>query len=77
MVSSPAIATVVKMIESLPGPVQDQVVAHLRDYLEDLQDEVQWDASFRKTQYRLVAEAKRVKQQVAEGRAEPMDYDRL
>jgi predicted RNA-binding protein Jag len=67
----------VKMIESLPGPVQDQVVEHLRDYLEDLRDEMQWDASVRLTEYRLVAEAKRARQQVAEGHAEPMDYDRL
>ncbi len=35
---STAIATVVKMIESLPEETQDKVVEHLRDYLEDMKD---------------------------------------
>ena len=77
MVSSPAVATVVKMLESLPEPVQGQVVEHLREYLEDLRDELQWDASFERTQYRLASEAKRVRQEIAEGRAEPLDIDEL
>jgi hypothetical protein len=38
--SSTAIVTVTKM-ESLPEPTQEQVVEHLREYLEDLQDELQ------------------------------------
>ena len=40
---STAIATVVKMIESLPEDAQDQVVEHLRVYLKDLRDERRWD----------------------------------
>lgn len=75
--SSPTTAIVVEMMESLPAAAQERVVEHLRDYLEDLRDEMQWDASVRLTEYRLVAEAKRARQQVAEGHAEPMDYDRL
>jgi hypothetical protein len=75
--SSTAIATVIKMMESLPEPVQDQVVDHLREYLEDLQDELQWDSLFKKTQQQLVAAARSAKQEIAEGRAEPMDYDQL
>jgi hypothetical protein len=43
VMSSTAIATVVK-VESLPETAQDQVVKHLRAYLEDLQDELQWDS---------------------------------
>ena len=42
--SSTAIATVTKMMESLPEPAQNQVAEHLREYLEDLQDELRWDA---------------------------------
>lgn len=47
--SSPAIATIVKMLESLPESAQEQVVEHLREYLADLQDELEWDALFKKT----------------------------
>lgn len=75
--SSSAIATVIKMMESLPEVVQDKVVEHLREYLEDLQDELQWDKSFQKTQQQLIAAAQRAKQEIAQGHAKPMDYDQL
>ena len=75
--SSTAITTVVQMLESLPDPVQDQVVEHLREYLLDLQDEMKWDAQFNRTQRQLIAAAQRAKQEIAEGKAELMDYDRL
>jgi hypothetical protein len=75
--SSTAIATMTKMMESLPEPVQDQIVEHLREYLEDLQDELQWDALFKRTQPQLVAAARRAKQEMAQGLAKPMDYDQL
>ena len=75
--SSNAIATLVTMMESLPTDVQDRVVEHLREYIEDLQDEIQWDKSFHKTQPQLIAAARRAKQEIAEGRAKPLDYDQL
>lgn len=75
--SSTAIATVTKMLESLPETVQDQVVEHLRKYVEDLRDELRWDALFEKTQQQLVAAAKRAKQEIVEGHAQPLDYNQL
>jgi hypothetical protein len=42
--SSKAIATVQKMLESLPEEAQERVVEHLREYILDLQDELEWDA---------------------------------
>ena len=74
--SAEAIATLVKMLESLPNTAQDQVVEHLREYIEDLRDELRWDLSFEKTQKQLAAAGKRAKQEIAEGRAKPMDFDR-
>jgi hypothetical protein len=75
--SSAAITTVVKMMESLPVEVQEKVVDHLRDYIEDLQDEIRWNESFQRTQDKLVAAAKRAKQEIAEGQATALDYDQL
>ncbi len=75
--SSTAIATVVKMMESLPETMQDQVVEHLREYIEDLQDELQWNISFKKTQPQLIAAAQRARQEIAEGHAKPLDYNQL
>ncbi len=56
------------MLESLPEPVQDQVVAHLREYIEDLRDELEWDAAFQKTQGQLVAAARRAKAEIEAGK---------
>lgn len=75
--SSTAITTVVKMLESLPETVQEQVVEHLREYLADLQDELVWDDLVKRTQPQLVAAARRAKQEIAEGHAKPLDYDQL
>lgn len=75
--SSTAITTVIKMMELLPEAVQNQVVEHLREYIEDLRDEMQWDTSFQKTQQQLVAAAQKAKQEIAEGKARPLDYNQL
>ena len=75
--SSAVIATVVKMIELLPDPVQDRVADHLREYIEDLRDELQWDSTFKKTQAQLIAAARRAKQEIAAGQAKPLDYEQL
>ena len=71
--SSTAIATVVKMMETLPEPAQNQVLNHLREYLEDVRDELRWDETFARTQAQLVAAARRAKQEIAAGQAKPMD----
>ncbi|MFN6516394.1 MAG: hypothetical protein RMY29_018090 [Nostoc sp. CreGUA01] len=71
--SSAAIATVVKMMESLFIEAQYKVAEHLREYINDLQDEIQWNKSFQKTQQKLVAAAQRAKQEIAEGKANPLD----
>ncbi len=75
--ASNAVTTVTQMMESLPEAMQDRVVEHLREYVAELQDELRWDIAFNNTQDQLVAAARRAKQEIAEGKAEPMDLDRL
>jgi hypothetical protein len=74
---STAIATVVKLMESLPEPVQDRIAEHLREYVEDLRDELQWENLFRKTQPQLVAAARRAREEIAAGKAKPLSPDDL
>jgi hypothetical protein len=74
---SSAIATVVKMMQSLPDDTQNKVVEHLREYLEDIYDEKLLDEAFEKTQDKLVATAIRVRQEISSGHTKPMDYDQL
>jgi hypothetical protein len=71
------ITTIAKMVEALPEAAQDQVLDHLREYLEDLQDELEWNNLFNTTQPQLIAAAQRAKKEIAKGLAKPMDYDRL
>jgi hypothetical protein len=75
--SSPAIATIVKMVESLPDDLQEKVAEHIREYIADLEDEKRWDTSFKRTQENLVAAAQKAKQEIAAGKAVPMDYEQL
>jgi hypothetical protein len=74
---STATATLVKILETLPEPVQDQVVDHLKLYVEELQDELRWDMAFKKTQPQLLAAARKAKHEISQGLSEPMDYKRL
>jgi hypothetical protein len=73
--SSPAITTVVKIMESLPIEVQDGVAEHLKAYIDELQDEIRWNKSFQRTQSGLIDAAKKAKQEIAEGKASTMNYD--
>jgi ATP-dependent protease HslVU (ClpYQ) peptidase subunit len=75
--SATVMATVVKMLESLPDSVQERVADHLREYIEDLREEWQWDTTFKKTQSQLITAARRAKQEIAAGQAKPLDYDQL
>ncbi|MGB5961633.1 MAG: hypothetical protein WBG73_13285 [Coleofasciculaceae cyanobacterium] len=74
---SPAITTIVKMVESLPDDLQEKVVEHIRDYIAELEDEKRWDTSFKQTQVNLVAAARKAKQEILEGQSMPMDYEQL
>jgi hypothetical protein len=75
--SSAAIVTIVKMVESLPDELQERVVEHIRDYITDLEDKKLWDTSFQRTQVNLVAAARKAKQEIAAGQSMPMDYGQL
>jgi hypothetical protein len=75
--STAAISTVVKMMSELPEPVQEQVVDRLREYLLELQDELERERLVQRTRPQLRAAARRAKEEIAAGKSSPMDYDRL
>jgi hypothetical protein len=75
--SSPTITTIIKMVESLPDDLQEQVADHIREYITDLAEEKRWDASFDRTQDNLVAAARKAKQEIAAGQSVPMNYEQL
>lgn len=71
--SAEAITTVVKMMETLPDNAQSQVVEYIKNYIADLQDELHWDETFKKTESNLIQKARLAKQQMAEGKAQPLN----
>jgi gamma-glutamyl:cysteine ligase YbdK (ATP-grasp superfamily) len=75
--ASTAIATVIKMLETLPEEAQDQAVEHLRDYLKEAKENARWDDTFKKTQSQLIAAARRAKREIAEGKAKPLNHSEL
>ena len=72
--SSTVVATVVKMLESLPEAAQDQVAEHLRGYIADLQDERQWDRAFKKTRSQLVSAPPPAKKKKIPGEGKTLGY---
>ena len=75
--TSMAIATAVKLLETLPEAEQARVVDHLREYVHELQDEAALDALLNDTQPHLIAAARLAKQEMAAGLAKPLDEDEL
>lgn len=75
--SSTTIATITQMIEPLPEAVQERVVEHLREYLLELEDELKWDALYKKTQPGLIAAAQKARKEIAEGLSKPLDLNEL
>lgn len=75
--SATTITTVTKMLESLPDAAQDRVVEHLREYIEGLRDELKWDRAFQRTSIKLMEAARQTRQEIAAGKAQPMDIEQL
>lgn len=75
--SDACVATVLKMIETLPEAAQERVTDHLREYIEDLRDEIEWEAKIAESPEILVRAAERADREIAAGLSEPMDFDRL
>lgn len=49
--ASNAITTITRMMETLPDVMQNQIVEHLREYIAEMQDELQWEVAFKDKLY--------------------------
>lgn len=72
-----AATTMIKMLETVPDQLQDTVVEHMRDYIEDIRDEAKWKNSFSRTQNNLIAAARQARQEIAGGKSSPLDVEKL
>ncbi len=71
------VETIVKMVESLPEALQERVVNELRSVIVEANDEAEWDMQFERKKEGLMSAARKAKQSIAQGVAEPMDYEKL
>ena len=69
--------TMMKMIESLPEPVQERALEHMQQYIEDIRDELKWSESFGNSQSKLIAAARKAREEILQGKATPMDVEAL
>lgn len=69
--------TMMKMIESLPEPVQKRALEHMQQYIEDIRDELKWNESFGKSQNKLIASARQAREETSRGKATPMNVEEL
>jgi hypothetical protein len=77
MALTATMATMMKMLESLPEQIQERVLEHMREYIVDIRDEAKWDESFTRTQTKLVAAARQARKEIGQGKASPMDPKKL
>ncbi len=66
-----------RKLESLPEEIRDRVAEYLSEHFEEIIDEVRWDEQFKKSSDRLVEMARQARKEIAEGKAETMDYEKL
>lgn len=69
--------TMMKMVESLPEPMQERALEHMQQYIEDIRDELKWSESFGNSQSKLIAAARQVREEISRGKAAPMNVEDL
>ena len=69
--------TMIKMLDTLPEVLQDRVLERMRDYVQDLRDEMQWDESFSRSQGNLVSAARMARKEIEKGKATPLNTEML
>jgi len=56
---------------------RDAVVAHMQQYIEVIRDELKWNETFGRSQSKLVAAARQAREEIARGKATPMNVKDL
>lgn len=75
--TSATTATMIKILNTLPEGLQDRVLEHMREYIEDIREEMQWNESFSNSQSKLVAAARQARREIDEGKSAPLDLEML
>jgi hypothetical protein len=66
-----------EQLEDLPVDLREKVAKYISEHLEDIQDEMRWDESFKRTAGKLSEFARNARQEIKDGLAEEMDFKKL
>jgi hypothetical protein len=69
--------TITEMINSLPLAIQERILEDVQEIVADAIDESDWQIKFERKQEKLMMAARRVRRQVAAGKAKPIDHSKL
>ena len=69
--------TMMKMVESLPEPLQELALEHMQQYIGDIRDELKWSDSFGNSPNKLIAAARQARDEILRGKAKPMNFEDL
>jgi len=64
-------------LESLPEEIRERIAAYLSEHFEEISDEVRWDEQFKNSSSKLEEMARRARMEIAKGKAETMNYEKL
>ena len=65
------------MREPITKDVKHNIVERLKNFFQDFYDKLRWDYLFKKKEKKLVEVAKKARQEIAEGKAKVMYYNKL
>jgi hypothetical protein len=68
--------TIAKMVQSLPESLQVIVLEEIKEIVAEKIDEAEWNMQFEQKQDQLITAAKKVREQIAAGKVEEMDYEK-
>ncbi len=66
-----------RKLESLPEEVRERAAGYLSEHFDEIRDEARWDEQFKKSSNKLAEMARQARKEIAEGKAEKMDYEKL
>ncbi len=66
-----------KKLESLPENSREKLAKYISEHFEDFEDEMLWDEQFQKTSSKLSEMARKARKEIAEGKSESMNFEKL
>ena len=71
------VAILTKKLESLPEEFRERLAGYFYEHFEEISDELRRDEQFKSSSSKLEQMARQVKTEIAQGKAESMNYDKL